>query len=171
MSFDVTLAGPAGSCVSYSGGGTWFCEEHMSKAPFYVPKGEGNFSIAQVAGMDNSAMVAVVSGTSSHCVTDRYHIACGHVFRPCDQEAEQPKPTGLCKSACERLCKCDHNCGGKGDFGELCDRKWTVDDSANSEDNDGTGKVLCGSASTTTARRALIGIVALTAINLLALTG
>lgn len=165
MSSPFTVVGnnSLGYCVELTGSHNGlFCSEEMSKAPFFVPKGNGDFAPRDVIGNDQMVARQVAIGGIEHCSVQMKHVLCGYTFQPCPN-SETPGLTGVCKSACDALCDCYHGCGSNGDYGSLCSLSWSVN-------NTGSSDLLCGTGSNLRVHRTtLIGLVALSALHAAAL--
>lgn len=134
FSFDVTNNGTNGFCARTAG--DFYCAQHVTdKSVFYFH----GTTVRDVVAMDKIVSETMLNGELSHCYTDRRHLACGDMFRPC-VPGEEPKPSKVCKSACQKVSDCDEDGGDNGDFGEMCENThWVVDDTEYDE-----GTIVCG---------------------------
>ncbi len=141
--------GDAGKCVKITEDEySWFCDEHVYKGSLYVP---ANFTLEDIVKADSLIGETMIASELSHCWTWRRHVACGFRFAPC-ATVRPPTPSGLCKSACEKLSDCDDEGGNNGDFIEACDMSFVVDDIKDK-------KRVCGDARVQRASRALLVLV------------
>lgn len=163
MSLTIVSNSSTAMCATVNSTQRFFCHESFdTKLPLYLPAG---YTFRDLVEADKKiALVAYSASIGTGWPYLRW-MMCATEFKPCNT-TEPPTDSGVCKSTCLEVARYSDGAYSYLSFGSLCaDDKFVIDDT-----NPNRTVICAGSrnrASSTSARVALVGLVAIQALILL----